>query len=797
MDLMVLETQQWLNKTYGQDNRYEKVKENGKTGWPTIDALTLALQIELGIQNTATNFGPTTIRLFNEKFPKGVKQQNDDDKSKSNIYSIIQGALWCKGYSTGSHITQNFYNGTGKAIKELKSDMGLGGDSTVTVDIIEALLSMKQFVLLWRYGGSEGVRIIQQKLNRDYPEYLGIIPTDGLYGREMNTALIKVLQAEQGFKPNEATGYFGKGTKSRLKVLTEDNYKSYLGMFKVAYYALHCLGYGAGPLENSWTFAFAQALNNFQTDYGLEVTSRLDINTWMSLLTSRGNPDRKVTACDTRFEITDALLKKLKSDGYQIVGRYLTGGDFKEIRDGELQRIIDGGMKYFPIFQESARKLSDFSYQIGLEHGRKASIAALEKGVPNTVIYFAVDMDILDYQIDSHIIPYFRGINESIDYRYQVGIYASRNVCTRVANVGLSVSSFVADMSTGFSGNLGFRIPSNWNYDQIYEISGYGGKWDLDKVAYSGRIPACAKVEEKRDNYIEYTLPTRTSKEELKQYTKIQDIYPLIKDLQDAYQEYIDINLFSSNKALYNSSIGALQYIAKPYFLESGFIKGIGFSLVTSIAYDTGFDLYMKITKKNLMNKLSPYINGDKKIWDGYKYPIDLPHLAVTTLTYKNFTLNPSSWNGWAGDLVSAYSYVRDYYNNNPSGNLRKIARAYIGGSYPRTDLKPEPNTKYNPCSFIDLCSDGFAINLANNLEKDLVSSLNKTFTSTSNPFIYILEDIGVENNIVQIREKVKDITRGFILDLLSRLENNFTDSPEEIKEICVDTFARYLNKSI
>ena len=71
----------------------------------------------------------------------------------------------------------------------------------------------------------------------------------------------------------------------------------------------------------------------------------------MALLTSKGNPDRPAKACDTRFEVTDLLLEKLKSDGYEIVGRYLTGGSFKEIKDGELERIVNGGMKYFPIFQ--------------------------------------------------------------------------------------------------------------------------------------------------------------------------------------------------------------------------------------------------------------------------------------------------------------------------------------------------------------------------------------------------------------------------------------------------------------
>ena len=96
-------------------------------------------------------------------------------------------------------------------------------------------------------------------------------------------------------------------------------------------------------------------------------------------------------------------------------------------------------------------------------------------------------MDIYDYQIDSNIIPYFKGINETIDSRYSVGIYASRNVCTRVANVGYSISSFVSDMSTGFSGNLGSQfqitgitINSMKSLDMV--------KWDLDKVAYKGKF---------------------------------------------------------------------------------------------------------------------------------------------------------------------------------------------------------------------------------------------------------------------------------------------------------------------
>ena len=87
------------------------IPENGITGWTTIYALTRALQIELGITATADSFGPTTISKFNSKFPNGIKQQNSSDTTENNIYAIIQGALWCKGYSTGATgITKHFYS---------------------------------------------------------------------------------------------------------------------------------------------------------------------------------------------------------------------------------------------------------------------------------------------------------------------------------------------------------------------------------------------------------------------------------------------------------------------------------------------------------------------------------------------------------------------------------------------------------------------------------------------------------------------------------------------------------------
>lgn len=500
-DQMVLATQQWLNRTYGANPAFDKVPESGQTGWTTVYGLLHALQIELGITQTADAFGPGTQSRFAARWPEGIAQQENGATAESNVYAIIQGALWCKGYGTGAGtITRHFYGGTGAAIRDLKTDMGIGGDSTVTMEIMMALLSMQQFKLV--AGGKGPIRQAQQRINQEYRDYTGIIPADGLYGREMNTALIQVLQALEGFTPDEATGNFGNGTRSRLKTITPGNASQHADWVWLATVALVCNGQ-LSTFYGEWNSTVSEAVMAFQNEYALPVSQSVDAYTWMSLLTSCGNPNRPATACDTRFEITDEFAEQLKADGYEIVGRYLTepgqadlepADYFKAIRPGELDRIVKHGLRYFPIFQEYSTKLEHFTPETGARHAQEAVKAAQRLGVPPTVIYFAVDMDVYEYQVEDVIAPYFKAVRDNLGAGYGVGIYASRNTCSIVAEHGYAISSFVSDMSTGFSGNLGYPIPDNWNYDQFTEISGYHDKWDLDRVAYAGRLAPCSTV---------------------------------------------------------------------------------------------------------------------------------------------------------------------------------------------------------------------------------------------------------------------------------------------------------------
>ncbi|MBQ3409594.1 MAG: DUF1906 domain-containing protein [Clostridia bacterium] len=506
-DVMVLKTQQWLNATYGGMTGYgSNIVEDGYTGINTINALLRAFQIELGITNTANTFGPTTVALFNTRFPNGIQQQAPNDPYEDNIYGIIQGACWCKGYTVGaSNITRHFYGGTGNAIKNLRSDAGIDATtSTISLNIMKALLSMKYF----RCEDEEipkKIQTAQKYLNNHYENYIGLIPCDGKYSRDMNKALIFAIQAEEGLSPSTANGNFGQTTKACCPTIPYNNVETnvngltyssssidkFIIIMKIA---LYVNGFGSGEISNIYD---STIIGQFQTNLMLNSTGICNLSTWLALLTSCGDVTRSAVACDTIYEMTSSRLSLLASNGFSIVGRYLTntpnGSLDKKIKPGELSRIFNANFKFFPIFQESASYVSYFTAEKGTADLKKAFDAALIARLPqNTVIYFAVDFDATDANITNNILPYFQALHSAastycMPNYYKIGIYGTRNVCQRVLTAGYAVTSFVSDMSSGYSGNMGFGMPSNWTFDQFYEttISTNNESLNIDKVAYN------------------------------------------------------------------------------------------------------------------------------------------------------------------------------------------------------------------------------------------------------------------------------------------------------------------------
>lgn len=369
VDAMVLATQQWLNATYGGDSRYNTITEDGLTGWNTIYALTRALQIELGIQNTADNFGPTSQALYAQNPLRPAS-------GTSNKYAIIQGALWCKGYNPEHYGTldNHFDQPVADAVISMKKDAGkVNPDAVVRVNFMKALLSMNQFRIIAGSGGNSNVRSFQQEMNRDYEAYVGIIPCDGPYNRDTNTATILVLQALEDMPTSVANGNFGTGTKTYCPTIPyAGGQTSYTGsaytvtkisdFTRLLNFCLYVNGFGSGAFDAGFS---ASNVSAFQQLCALPQTGVVNLSTWLSLLISYGDNTRKGIACDTRFEITTARLTVLKANSYSMVGRYIThgiiDGEDKALQNAELVRIFAGGLSVFPIFQTSGNSRSYFT----------------------------------------------------------------------------------------------------------------------------------------------------------------------------------------------------------------------------------------------------------------------------------------------------------------------------------------------------------------------------------------------------------------------------------------------------
>ena len=658
-DPYVLNVQKWVNNTYRGKTGYNEIEENGKTGWTTIYALLHGLQITLEVGSTADNFGQGTETAFNNYIrDNGVIQQQTSeitDTVRKQINGIIQGALLCKGYPIGANTpTEQFLSGTGSAIRSLKEDAGLEDTSTeVTLNIMKALLSMDYFFSYDTSERTQKIITVQRYLNRNYEDYIGITPCDGVYGRRTNKALIYAIQAEEGMSTSIANGNFGPSTKSCCPTIPYNNVETnYSGNIynsekiskftKLLNMGLYVNGIGAGNFSENYD---ENLIKEFQNKYALPITGICNLTTWLSIFISCGDTSRSAIACDCATILTQDKARTLYDNGYRYVGRYLSGtivgGASKALSVEELQIAFNTGLRIFPIQQASANQVSYFTEEQAVEDVNSAYEYATNLGIPDgTIIYFAVDCDPQDYQITSNIIPYFKKVSETMRIskggKYRIGIYGTRNVCTRVSEKGYAVSSFVSDMSTGFSGNLGFTIPDNWAFDQFATIIvGSGaGQIEIDKDGFSGRDIGVGSLE----------LP-----EILKVYYNLLDIYNLALDYTDndisesnlltlEYLRYLKGGAYGSSNGEYD---GAWNKMAGN--IDATFCNIVNTALGNDI--DLVFHDPIKTNIQYDILHLAATLNA-------ILYPVIAEDLALFDSITDHFA-------GWAGDVVTFGDDIR------------------------------------------------------------------------------------------------------------------------------------------
>ena len=597
MDNLVYTTQQWLNLNYGDNSYYTVIDDDGVTGWGTMKALITALQIELGIDKPNGTFGPATRAAFRNLSITTTPLDDtvESEVSLQNQLFILQGALYCKGYSGG--FTGKVNKATKEAVQNFQKDAGLrNADGVVTATIMKALLCMDAFKLLdyGEYNGDSQIRVIQQNLNRDYisntnfQEDIGLVPCDGIYGRSTNKALLYALQIEEGIAtPN---GVFGPQTKSLCPVLSVGNTKKKFNY--LLQYALYCNGYNPNGFDGLYGNGVKNAVTNFQSFCCLDADGIAGMKTWASLLVSTGDNSRKGIACDCSTTITDEKAKVLKNNNYSLVGRYLTG-KYKITRQ-ELEIIYANGLKVIPIMEQYGYYKEHFTEENGVKDALDAICSASTNGIaPNTVIYFAVDYDVISTEIESHIEKYFIGVkrvfeNENIN-NYQIGIYAPRFVCQRMSEMGYTSRSFVCDMSTGFSGNLGYSLPKDWAFDQISTV----------KIPYNNTfIEIDNNIASSRATSSDYLVNVDTSEEEI---VSIANSKSFAKKLGIEFSGVGTIQLLSTPNISMSLSLGYKSSVVSDGYetiqIENGQIDAVGYSsLLTDIQTAIGQDSCVELS---------------------------------------------------------------------------------------------------------------------------------------------------------------------------------------------------------
>jgi peptidoglycan hydrolase-like protein with peptidoglycan-binding domain len=767
-DTMVLAAQQWVNETYKDVSGFVLAPEDGMTGWDTMHALTRALQHELGITALSSNFGPGTLGALTSY---GAVSQGEPNQ---NLVKIIQSACYCKGYATGG-ITGTYGPGTAGAVSRLQADMGLSSDGTLPAKVFKGLLTMDAYVLL--PGGNAGMRSAQQWLNNRYlsRQYFFAIPCDGHFSRDVQNAITLAIQFELGMSDDTATGNFGPATKAGLSANANvaqgnvDAAKPWVRLFRSLMIANRRSDVFNGTFDEDLT----RQVSSFQEFTELQKTGTGDLRTWCELLVSTGDPNRPGTACDTITEITPARAKTLTDAGYRAVGRYLTnfGTLDKNIKAGELQTCFSAGLRVFPIFQENGRMLGDFSYEEGFQQALRADFAARNYGMPlGTTIYFAVDYDATQDEIESNILPYFAGIEAGLRSKgkfYAHGVYGSRNVCSNVTQSTFARYSFVSGMSTGFSGNLGFPLPLNWSFNQIQNLYlGSGdGALEIDKNIMSSRPTA--------DNGIASLQTPATSWPDFKRYLDV--IVAAAKQQAAATGEDHRVLV---TKYLRFPEYNTVQWLA--YFLDTAdqSFNAVADAAIVQAGYSSRMQFFNDPMTFTPLKVTHWAASAESVIQNGKPAPgnigwADIGGWAGDLLTlYKNYwELNQPDAYGWIRANMGKTTVINSFDNRNlledvdslniaiastATGNFAETARTYY-----------ESATGGVKKRFTSFAASRFVSNQTN-----IYSAARDLFTSSDVRFLGLREfllSVTVAETLPLNMPKVEAFCQGFADELLAR----------------------------
>jgi len=189
-----------------------------------------------------------------------------------------------------------------------------------------------------------------------------------------------------------------------------------------------------------------------------------------------------VSGVDSSSSCTQSSIDCLKQNNIAFVGRYYsrtTQIAGKKLTQAEAQLLSQNGLEIVAVYEDGPTSYSYFSATRGTADAGGALQQAAAVGQPDgSAIYFTVDYDAAQSDIEGNITAYFEAIAETIGDTYAVGVYGSGATCTAILNAGLADYAWLAQ-STGWSGYSEF---TEWSIKQGPEQSVCALNSDTDEA---------------------------------------------------------------------------------------------------------------------------------------------------------------------------------------------------------------------------------------------------------------------------------------------------------------------------
>jgi hypothetical protein len=175
---------------------------------------------------------------------------------------------------------------------------------------------------------------------------------------------------------------------------------------------------------------------------------------------------------DTTVELTRHAVA-LKEQGIDFVLRYYSRDAGKNLSLGEARALSAAGLQIGVVWEAAGTNVGYFTRAQGLEDGACAWRLAREAiGQPfGSSIYFAVDFDPTQADIDGAIQDYFTGVHAALYAAgsgapsYQVGVYGSGLCCATLVESGAARFSWLAQ-SGAYAGTRQYAEQKLYNLIQ-------------------------------------------------------------------------------------------------------------------------------------------------------------------------------------------------------------------------------------------------------------------------------------------------------------------------------------------